>query len=360
MKIRLYEDISTIPLNESTWNDLVSKNETNTIFQTYQWFISWWQSFGIDKNLLFLVAYENKKIVAFAPLMILNEYFCKRVIKFVGDGNSDYSDFVITGNKHKAIYAFMDYIYINVNSWTEINLKNIPNYSTTRSCIETYHLSKNSHLQILNSTTTPTLLLKNNPIFAKKITKKYSIMRHVRKLDNQGQVDVVHLRKPDEIKKHINEFFSQHIERYNHKNSGSLFENLNNCKFYIKLIDRLKNRDILLFSVLYLDKKPIAFHYGYTYNNILIWYKPSFDINYKSYSPGTILLKHLIEYANNNSFDELDFTIGDEEFKSRFSNFKRENHNLSIYKSYTLYSLYHMRHHIGIILGKIRAKLKNK
>lgn len=360
MKIRLFKDINEIPLNESLWDNLISKNETNTIFQTYKWFISWWEVFGSDKELLFLIAYEDDNIVAFAPLMISDECLCKRVIKFVGDGNSDYNDFIITGNRYKAINAFMDYIYMNEITWTEINFKNIPNYSTTRSCIETYQLSKKSYIQTLNSTPTPTLLLQDNSCFYNDLITKYSIMRHIRKLDKVGRVEILHFKDKTEIKKYINVFFLQHIERYKQKNCGSLFENEINCKFYLKLIEELDDKKILLFSVLCLDNHPIAFHFGYIYNNILTWYKPSFDIKYKAYSPGTILLKYLIEYAHNNALDELDFTIGDEGFKSRFSNFRRENYNLSIYKSHLLYSLYHIRQFISQIISRVRDNLTNK
>lgn len=54
---------------------------------------------------------------------------------------------------------------------------------------------------------------------------------------------------------------------------------------------------------------------------------------YRAYSPGTLMLKYLIEHAIKIKSEEVDFTIGDESFKSRFSNHVRYNQNLVIYRS---------------------------
>ena len=100
------------------------------------------------------------------------------------------------------------------------------------------------------------------------------------------------------------------------------------------------------FSCLTFNEIPIAYHFGFEYANKLIWYKPSFNIDFFSKSPGTVLLKFLIEYALEKNLDEFDFTIGDEKFKDRFSNKKGKNIQIEIYNS-------EIRFQLKLIVSKI-------
>jgi CelD/BcsL family acetyltransferase involved in cellulose biosynthesis len=74
------------------------------------------------------------------------------------------------------------------------------------------------------------------------------------------------------------------------------------------------------FTVLTYNDAVIAYHFGFFYNNKLVWYKPAFDVKYARHSPGEVHLKYLIQHAIDLGAKEFDFTIGDENFKRRFSN----------------------------------------
>src|SRR5690606_12642575 len=66
MRVELITRRSDIPLDAERWNALVADNEINTVFQTYEWFDSWWQVFGKGRELFFLVVREGDEIVGFA------------------------------------------------------------------------------------------------------------------------------------------------------------------------------------------------------------------------------------------------------------------------------------------------------
>jgi len=353
MQIKLSNSIDNIPLNKKSWNDLVQNNSTNTIFQTYEWFISWWDNFNKDHDLFFLTAFKNDKIVGFAPLMISNESFGRRTIKFIGDGNSDYCDLIINENKYETVCAFLDFIKNSEIKWSSFSLLNIPSSSTTRACIETYCLKSNIHIQLLRNTKTPILLL-NDTQLVNEITNKYSVMRHVKKINKAGCVTIKNTSDHETIEKYLNIFFNQHIERYSLKQDSSLFSDSSNKSFYKALSYNLKDTNWILFTILFFDSKPIAFHFGFEYNNSLTWYKPSFDITYKKYSPGTVLLKSIIEYSSDKSMKKFDFTIGDESFKSRFSNLNKKNNNFVLYKSPILYRSSQIRCFISKLLNRIK------
>jgi CelD/BcsL family acetyltransferase involved in cellulose biosynthesis len=78
---------------------------------------------------------------------------------------------------------------------------------------------------------------------------------------------------------------------------------------------------------------PLAFHFGFEYRRGFIWYKPTFDIQFASRSPGEVLIKFLLEDAIKKNLEEFDFTVGSESFKYRFANRIRSNSRVIAFRS---------------------------
>lgn len=333
MHIEWFDQFQDIPLSRRQWNDLVSKNDTNTIFQTYEWFESWWNVLGKKHQLVFLAAYDLDTIVGFVPLMLVDNSYGKKSLHFAGDTNADYCDFVIDGNHMNIISEFMKYINTVITDWNTITLLNIPSQSITLACLQTICLEQDYNIAVKQRVKAPALVIDGRQKQVLALVNKYSVTRHLRKINENGGIEFINLNKKNQIMAYMDKFFEQHIERYRLKNMVSQFVNNDNRQLYIDLVEKLDHTGWLLFSVLLHKGEPIAFHFGFNYNNKLIWYKPTFSPLHRNYSPGTLMLKCLIEYAIEIKSQELDFTIGDEYFKSRFSNCVRYNQNVVIYRS---------------------------
>lgn len=319
-------------VDREMWNTMAAENITNTIFQTYEWFHSWWETFGDEYKLAFVLVEDNNGLRGFAPLMIHESKAGEAVLRFACDVNADYCDFIIRGNRLEVIDCIIDGLLDQDMGFNHMILRNIPDHSTTGACIETACINRKLDLRLLNPTPTPTLIIRNHEEDARRIANKYSVLRHFRKLEKSGHLEfknITHFDTQNAIE-NLGVFFDQHVLRYSFKQDESLFVNEKNRRFYQKLIDNMKGTDWIFFSILIYNESPIAYHFGFLYNNILTWYKPAFDINIKSKSPGTIMLKKLIEYSIENGVDELDYTIGNEPFKKRFSNHVRHNNHIWI------------------------------
>jgi len=70
IEVELIEDRQRIPFSARDWNELSARSETNTIFQTYEWFDAWWSVFGPHNDLFFLVLRKRGEVVGFAPFML--------------------------------------------------------------------------------------------------------------------------------------------------------------------------------------------------------------------------------------------------------------------------------------------------
>lgn len=358
MHIELIEQVEDIPLDRTSWNSMVQKNQTNTVFQTYEWFESWWKNYGKKNRLVFLLAYQDEQLVAFAPLMLTSHPYGQKVLHFIGDMNADYCDFVINGNHMQVIAGFVEFLYSGIVDWTSMLLLNLPGQSTTLSCLQTVCHENGYNIDIKLPVSTPTLYIRNHEDEALALVNKYSVKRHLRKLEKIGKLEFVNLHNKQDILAHIDLFFHQHMERFRLKKQASQFVDSTNRAFYLDLVANFDHCGCLVFSMLLLDGKPIACHLGFEYNDKLIWYKPAFDPAYKNFSPGTLMLKNLVEYTVEAGYSELDFTVGDEFFKSRFCNRSRHNQNIAIYRSNLLLVVFMLRRYLGRSAHWLWSQLK--
>ena len=330
--VELIEERAQIPLTEDEWNRLVARNETNSVFQTHQWFDAWWRTFGEAHQLFFLLLRQEGRIVGFGALMLRKLKFGRRRLEFVGTGNADYQDFVVPDNKPAALHAISQFLRTHTSRWNSAWLTNVPSQSSTVFCLREAGRRYGLHLVEEGHVRCPALQLSDRRA-AESLLKKYSLKRPLNWFSSRGEVRFRNVASLGEIQDWLPVFFEQHTGRCHAIGRNSLFNTARQRTFYLALAAGLHSAGWLLFSVLEFNGQPIAFHYGFDYCGSLIWYKPSFDMRYAEHSPGLLLTRKIIEDGLQRSKSELDFTIGEEAFKDRFANVSRFNITLSVYHS---------------------------
>ena len=93
-----------------------------------------------------------------------------------------------------------------------------------------------------------------------------------------------------------------------------------------------------------------AMHFGYKYRDRFYYFKPTFNMQFKSFSVGRILMLELIKLSYDEGLDIFDFMAGDEKYKYDFSVFEKQ-----------LYRTFVFRNDIkGKVLSHLRAKIISK
>ena len=331
--VELIEQRAQIPLTAAEWNELVARNETNSVFQTYEWFDAWWRTFGEAHQMFFLLLRRQGRIVGFGAMMLRRMAFGARRLEFVGTGNADYQDFVVPEDKPLAVHAICEFLSEHSRRWRSAWLNNVPSQSSTLFYLHEAGRRCGLHLIEEGRVRCPALQLSDDRPGAEKLLKKYSLKRPLNWFSSRGEVRFRNVTSLDEIKDWLPVFFEQHAARWHANGRASLFDTTRQRAFYLALAAGLHSAGWLLFSVLEFNGQPIAFHFGFDYFGSLIWYKPSFDVHYAEHSPGLLLTRKIIEDGLQRSKRELDFTIGEEAFKDRFANISRFNVTLSVYHS---------------------------
>lgn len=351
--IRIHTSMSDMPLDKKAWDGLVQSAGNVSVFSQYFWVTNWWQFFGQGFELCLLTAEENGQIIAFAPLMIDD----KQTLRFIGDTSADYLDFVITCHHGEVIRLFLQTLADIRGRWKVLHLRNIPRGDGNAKSILAQARDAGLYPWMNYAVAAPYLKLADNEDIVRSKVDKYSIRRSQRLLAELGDIRFVTFQRSDEAAEYWQAFAQQHVDRCRQVGRHSSFSNPDYLRFLQALFESDPEGSRVLFSAIFMGDKPIAFHFGFVSQGRLLWYKPSFDITVKPGSPGISLICHLIQYAKKQDLAELDFTIGEEAFKDRFSSDKRTVESFRIHRSFRTYAA-----DAGYwwLRNKLRAVLSNK
>jgi CelD/BcsL family acetyltransferase involved in cellulose biosynthesis len=336
-QIRITEvtDLGCLWPRRTEWNALVDRSATNTIFQTLEWHASWWKTLAGSARPVVLLAEAAGELVAVAPLMLSERRHLgrkRRILEFIGNGSSDYCDIIFDRMRPDALGSVGKWLIDNDQEWDVISLRNVPSTSTTPQYLADVFDQGGYWTDLRPSQLAPTRLLGDRAADRALLNKK-SVRRHHNALLRDGNLEFKNCVTTAEALEYLDVFFDQHIARRSLTDDRSQFLDPRQRAFYRELVQTLLSKGWVIFSVLLFDEAPIAFHFGFEYGGRLIWYTPSFDMAYSKQSPGEVLLNQLLTYAMERDLSEFDFSIGDEPYKYRYTNHKRRNVGIQVYRS---------------------------
>jgi CelD/BcsL family acetyltransferase involved in cellulose biosynthesis len=333
---RIVSSLEETGLDERQWNELAAGSQTNTVFQTHQWVRSWLRVLGDRCRPLIIVVTDGASVVGVAPLVVDAQRSSRQVVRFLGDGRADYCDFLASGETFEVRALAVDTLLAD-RRWDVIDLGNIPSTSATAGLLRAGALAAGYRMILESQFECPTLLVEGHEDAVRRILDKPSLRRRENYLRRRGTLVYRDLRTVADIAPHLDRFFDQHVERWSTTATPSLFVDSRQRRFYRELLTNLAPAGWVLLTVVEFDGRPIAYHFGFDYNGALLWYKPSFDPDHAARSPGLLLVRRLIAYALEHARRELDFTVGRERFKSRFTNSSRTTLHAVVYRHRAAY-----------------------
>ncbi|MBF0486234.1 MAG: GNAT family N-acetyltransferase [Candidatus Omnitrophica bacterium] len=352
VKLAVHKNLSEI--SPEVWDGFFENSDRSQIFQSYAWNKVWLECLGKGVEPLILSVHDNGQCLGIAPLCIETRggKFCRKVVRFISDDRADYLDFLFKGSNVMIVHETIKFLCANRGLWDEAEFNNIPDSSLSLAALADGAEENRLPVIIPAPWPCPALVLKEGSANA---LKKDSL-RWARKELRKMEAKAFHWQSFDEITPRLEEFFDQHVERWGKTMTPSLFTEDRMREFYRQLVARFSSLGQVVLSALYVQNKPIAFHFGFVDQQKLLWYKPSFDKKFARYSPGLVMLAESIEFAQSKGFSEIDFTRGDEAFKKRFSTLTRYNRSVFIAHSFLFWA---RRLMVNMIRG-IKCRIKNR
>ena len=353
LRAKVVTSLGEVGLTAGEWNDLAAQSATKSVFQTYEWTQSWLNIFQEQHQPMFVVVSDAGRARAVAPF-VMERRLTENVLRFVGDGRADYCDFVNSSRQGEALDSIVAALGED-RRWDLIELNSIPSQSETPQALRRICARHGYRVLCDQQYLCPTLLIAGHEREAFEVFNKPSLRRRQNYYQRAGQLAFRDLTREQDIAPYLEMFFAQHVARWSDTPKQSLFLNGANRLFYAELTRALSETGWLLFSVVEFDGQPIAFHYGFDYGDVVIWYKPSFDPKHQQHSPGMVMVRHLIDYAIGHKRRELDFTVGDEPFKRRFTNLMRHTERVLIFRDPARHALEVSKRLVVSLARKVRG-----
>jgi hypothetical protein len=330
---------------KNDWERLQEQDPDITYYSTFEYNKIWWDVYKNDKvkSLFIICAYQNNKIAGIAPLIIekvSRVLFSYKTLKFMGRG--DYFNFLIErkdNNEFLLIKNILEQIVNNNDEFDRIQLTQIKHDSI----LAAYLMRHKEFNENFNN-------FVECPIFNKNNYKNYedfkrssicpNVNRYVNKLGYNFKYKFIALVDNNDG---LTERLSQiHIkeqrflnEENNNKTRKSLFNNKKIADFIKKIYN--KNKNTITFLLESEDRDIIIYSNCYYYKRILYSWNTAYNVKYKKYCAGKVLIYEIIKYLFESNFADIyDFGAGRYPWKFEWTNYYNINYKLYMWNTKTL------------------------
>jgi CelD/BcsL family acetyltransferase involved in cellulose biosynthesis len=327
LRCEVVSDLRRLEELSSEWARLWKSDSQAEIFQTPEWTIAWWRSFGQGNILCSLVVFAEDEVVGIVPLAMRNG-----VIEFLGTPEADYADIICEEEWAAEVLAVaLKTLSESVTGWSECVWQHLSKDSRALRHYPGLSRELRGSLHCIATGCCQTIILgdQSDTVFQSLLGKE-----HTRRLQNRlqkaGQVRFRHLETQQEAETYLDDFFRHHVRRHAVLGRQSSCARPEYRQFVRELIKELGPAEKVRFGILELDSRPLAWHLGFQVNGKFLLYQHTFDLDAWDYSAGELLLWNLLEYAKDHVAREFDFGCGDEAYKCKFATHTRETFSLYV------------------------------
>lgn len=307
------------------WNALLADSITHVPFLRHEYLQAWWEHRGggewPDAELAVVTARQDGRLAGIAPLFYTPDHQGQPALLLLGSIEiSDYLDLIVCPADLDAfaagLLAFLQ--TAPLPAWQLLELYNLLDSSPTLAALQKAASAAGLTYTQASLQHSPYIPLPGDwDAYLATIDKKqrHEIRRKMRRLEEAEVPTRWYVTSnPAELSRDLDDFMA-------------LMEQDDGKAAFLTPTMRAALRDIatcsfeagcLQLAFLEVNGKKAAGYLSFDYLNRLWIYNSGFDRSSMEYSPGSVLLSYLLQWATQNQRSEFDFMRGDEEYKYRF------------------------------------------
>jgi len=311
---RCVTDLDGIRALEPAWRAVWDRSGDATVFTGYDWALAAAEAFAATRSPRVIVVEREREVVGILPLAIENG-----TVLFLGAPESDSNDLVcLPGLESEVAAVALRAVFGLPGGWRRCMLDNLWEDSALRLALSRLRGPPFSRYHLRFRGVAPRAVLGDAEATA-RIVKKKNELKLERRLSKQGHLVFRFLEEPGDVHAGMEHLIRLHIARYRDDGDSSVFLNPAVCAFYDILLPRLDPTSELRFFVMELDGRVLACQLAFQDRGRLFCAKTAYDAEFRDYSPGTVLIRHLAMHAAEQGLAILDHSRGEQPYKARFS-----------------------------------------
>jgi CelD/BcsL family acetyltransferase involved in cellulose biosynthesis len=325
MEIRLIQEFPVDLLDD--WNHLLEGSISHFPFLRFEYLHNWWQTKGggewhLDAELAILLGYEADVLVGIAPFFIAEHDDSRRMLFLGSIEISDYLDLIVS-KKHltsfaKAILAFVMEKYVKPGKINAVDLYNLVEGTPSIHAISSAGLALGFKIAVEKLQHSPYITLPGDwEQYLASIDSKqrHEIRRKMRRaIESEFPAELYLTTDRD----HLEEDMESFLTLMNHDPNKCIFLS-EPMRVQMKQTMRCAfEGGCLQLAFLVIGGEKTAAYLNFDYLNRIWVYNSGLDQRFMEFSPGWVLLGHLLKWANENKREEFDFMRGNEDYKYKF------------------------------------------
>ena len=330
--IQIRDDDSFANLKEQ-WQHLLSASPVQSAFLSWEWLYSWWKTYRENRQLRLITLWNGSELRGIAPFMLEKKSkfgIGLTILTSLGTPQSDVGGFIYRAGDLEVVDRLINFLVGNQGQWDIIEFHEFVDACPERIALRqtfTHHRSP-----ILDEVKPHYYLpLEGNwEIYHKSLPKKfrYNLGRAMRLAEEIGPVECRHFTGQD-----LNEGVIQTIIEINRYSHFPRLYNLPSEQVFLKtLAEQMKHSNWFGAYILYVNRQPVAYEYGFHFNGRFEDWRAGFDTRLSSnISIGKALASMVIQACYEKANIEIDFLRGDEPYKLEWKPLAREFANTRVF-----------------------------
>ena len=140
--------------------------------------------------------------------------------------------------------------------------------------------------------------------------------RKLRRLADHGEIKLVIAREPKELRTLVDYMIQQKTRWYGEMGVPDMFADHAYRDFFHVLAERHAKNGLIQVVTLMVGDTRIASHWGMIWGKRFYWLMPTFEGGrWRRYSPGHLLMIHMLQWCFEQELEVFDYTIGGEAYK---------------------------------------------
>ena len=332
MQLKPITDIDELDQLAHDWNELLTCCSASHVpFLRHEYLSAWWKFLGGGEwsqgDLFTVVAFEeDHQLVGIAPLFFSNNLEGDPALLLLGSIEiSDYLDLIVPTPK---IPDFLDALLELLDSdqappWELLDWYNIPEESTMLPHLKAAAEKRGWNYTQQRLQPCPYILLPGDwETYLGSINKKqrHEIRRKMRRAEQSEQAVRWYIVEDEQqLDDEIDDFLS--LMAQDPEKDRFLTEVMRSQMH--AAVHAAFNAGWLQLAFMEVDGQKAAGYLNFDFADHIWVYNSGLDFQFRSLSPGWVLLGHLLKWANENKRTSLDFMRGDEAYKYRFGGIDR-------------------------------------
>ncbi|MEM7313388.1 MAG: GNAT family N-acetyltransferase [Planctomycetota bacterium] len=300
------------------WNALATAHP----FLRWEWLGSWWNHYGVEKELFIVAIRENDEYVCFAPWFVENRISTGRTIQFLGNGKvcTDHMTLLCDPARAREFGRAIGEWLAQNQDWDHLELIGVDQNDPA---ISQLYATLNGNG--LASDTKPGLACYGISLpctWAEYQSRRSKSGKHecrkIRKWIDSGEFTFIVPKTQTELEEHWYDFVDMHQRRRQSFGEDGCFDFHPFGEFLWEASTKLIESGHLQLTMVYRSDTPIAAQYALKDPQSLYFYQSGLNVDELKFKPGQVVLMYTIADSIEKGRRFFDMMRGDESYKLRW------------------------------------------